>query len=127
MKKMILILSIPFCLLYSCSTSNHFNRYNNSNKKSGKWIETVSLPDTVNFIYSKYKNGIKKGKTQIQYSNGKMSKGCYVNDKKQGCWIYYDEKNNIFKKEYYTEGYLSRIEFFENGKIVKSAISDPAF
>lgn len=127
MKKHLVILIIPFCFLYSCNTTGKFNRYNISNQKSGNWIETLSLPDTVIFVFNKYKNGAITGKTQIYYSNGKMSEGFYVNDKKQGCWVYYDENNEIFRKEYFTEGYVSRIEFIENGKIVKSAITTPPF
>lgn len=130
MKKIILLyiflISGVFYLTSCLNTKYSVNNYSNDGKiKNGIWIENINV-DSVNFQIVIYKFGETNGKTEVHYMNGNVSIGKYVNDKKNGAWKCFTN-NKLTKIEYYTEGFLSRIEFFENGKVVSQAITDPTF
>ncbi len=118
-------LILIYCLSACGSSKGSFNQYVESSKK-GSWIE-ISTIDSVNFEKVKYKNGMKEGEAEMYLKSGNIAIGKYQSDKKNGAWKYYNKNKELFKIEYYTEGYLSRIELYENGKVVKQAITDPTF
>jgi len=118
-------LILIYCLFACGSSKGSSNHYAEANKKD-IWIDT-SVVDSIIFEKVKYKNGIKEGKAKMFLKSGNVAIGKYKSDKKNGAWKYYNKNKELFKIEYYTEGYLSRIEFYENSKVVRQAITDPTF
>jgi antitoxin component YwqK of YwqJK toxin-antitoxin module len=84
--------------------------------------------DSLDFKIVRYSKNKINGNSVEYYENGSISKGKYQDDRKVGQWtLYGKDKKTIIKKLYYTEGFLSRIEIIEDGKVVKQAITDPPF
>jgi len=115
---------VCFCLL-SCADTKPLNRYTNTNKKQGVWIEIIDSA-SVAFERVRYNEGIKEGKSEMYLKDNSIAVGKYHNNKKHGAWKYYKIKE-LLKIEYYTEGYVTRIEFIENGKVKNQVITDPTF
>lgn len=122
------ILAFVVIVFFGCQklmhSYNHTSRVNSH--KLGVWIECVDS-DSISFEIVRYKNGIKSGKARTYYSDGSISIGYYKKDKKQGAWKCYNSSKKLYRIEYYTEGFLGRIEFIENGKVASSVITDPVF
>ena len=128
MRLFYLFIVILFVFTSCNSLRSGFNNFNNSLEyKKGIWIE-LSNVDTVDFEIIKYKKGIKQGYSEIHLSNGNIAKGKYQNGKKHGAWRYFKKESKTpYLIEYYTEGYVSRLEFIKKGKVVRQVITDPPF
>ena len=62
----------------------------------------VSKKQSIDYIRTAYKNGLKEGHSIVFYSNGKVRyMGDYSNDKKVGHWVFYLESGEIDVEEDY--------------------------
>lgn len=87
----------------------------------------VTDKDTVFYKRIEYQTTLKEGRVGIHLNNEDVIFGQYKANKKHGSWEYYNKKQELYKKEYYTEDFLSRVEFYKKGKKIKEVITDPAF
>ncbi len=121
----ITLIAVTALTLHSCGI-NSFNKYSASNEKSKKWIEMEPNQDSVLYIISNYKNGIRNGNAKIFYTDNIVGKGKYKSGLKQGEWLFY-KKGVLFRKELFKKGIKTMIEEIENGKVVKSIIITPSY
>jgi antitoxin component YwqK of YwqJK toxin-antitoxin module len=58
-----------------------------------------------------YKGGEKQGQFKTFYNSGQvMISGQYISGHQDGTWIYYTEKGEISKREFYNKGTLLKVE-----------------
>src|SRR5215813_8146881 len=108
---------ILICCLSACgSNKGRFNHYADTNKED--ILIGTFTQDSISFAKVRYKNGVKEGRAKIYFKSGNVVIGKYKSGKKNGAWKFYDKNKELFKIEYYTEGCLSRIEIYKNGKLV---------
>ncbi|WKZ76195.1 MAG: hypothetical protein QY303_04705 [Vicingaceae bacterium] len=119
------LITLTALILHSCGI-NSFNKYNAANEKNKKWIEMEPHQDSILYIISNYKNGVRNGNAKIYYEDNIVGKGKYKNGLKQGEWLFY-KKGILFRKELFKEGIKTKYEEIENGKVVKSVIITPSF
>lgn len=114
--------------LLSCGVSKKASKgyQKNLDSKSNYLIE-ITGSDTIIYKLVDIKSMLKEGSTEIHLANGDVIFGQYKANKKNGTWEYYNKNKELYKKEYYTEDYLSRVEFYKKGKIEKQVITDPTF
>jgi len=116
------IVALSSCCHYQL---NSISISNNIETKKGIWIEPSS-GDSVSFFMYNYVGGKKNGIAQVFLKNQTKIIGHYKNDKKIDEWKF-SKNNMIYRKEFYTDNFMYKIEFFENGKKVKTIICDPSW
>lgn len=70
-----------------------------------------------------YKAGNDTISATFYFSNGKVqSKGKYVDEKREGFWLFYNEKGELVESASYSQGKLhgKRCFYFENGKLLSA-------
>lgn len=85
--------------------------YPNGKLKTEGWFNTDTKRENIWYSYyesgikwseQNFSNGLKEGHSIVYYPNGKIHySGGYLNDKKTGHWIFYNELGEITKEEDY--------------------------
>lgn len=131
MKLFIFLTSFTLSIV-SCSLNENvirkINKYSTvyaKEIKKGIWIEATS---DSSYLICQYKKGVKyKYSKVISKKGNKLAEGNYVNDLKEGAWLFYNFKGEIIKKIWYVDNKELNVWEYDSTGVIRTIINCPGF